>query len=106
MLQYWFVIPLILIYTLVSWLTKRTQEENGGWYFYALYGTGLLSLWPWVAKYSKDVLKDGLIYDVLMTLTYIVAMAAMGAGDGYTIKQWVGVFIVFVGFVIMKTGYS
>ena len=63
---------------------------------------GICPLWAIISRISKNLIFDGMLYDIIMFTTYAVTMAALGAGDKFHAHQWAGAGLVLIGFVLMK----
>ena len=60
-------------------------------------------MWALVAKYSKNLVFDGLLYDTVMVLVYTLSISFL-TGDqlNWSWYNWIGVCVVVVGFILMK----
>ncbi len=64
---YWIPILLITI-SINSWLSCNLHR--GSHYSVIMYLMGLVPTWTIVASYSKDILKDAIIYDLILVIMY------------------------------------
>jgi|WetSurMetagenome_2_1015567.scaffolds.fasta_scaffold1608431_1 hypothetical protein len=101
MLFYLFWIPAVVIYYIIyAYLSKQFNE--GFCNFWVFYLFNLLPIWVFVAKYSTNIAFDGLLYDVIMFLTFFITLVFLGVGESFTTSQWVGFCMVICGFLLMK----
>jgi len=100
--HYWFWVPVVvLVYVIYSLLSKQNQEHGGKW-FWAMYAFGVIMPWAFVSRYSKNLLFDGLLYDMVMCCTMAATFAVLGEGANFTGWNWVGVGLALCGFAMMK----
>lgn len=102
-MSYLWIPFVILYYILFSWLSKQNNQHGGSWIL-IMYVYG--ALWPgWIilSRLSKNLLFDGMLYDNIMFLTYALTMIVLGAGTKFTIHQWVGIGLVIVGSVLIRS---
>lgn len=96
-------IPAVVIYYLIyAWCSKRYNDTPTALRFWVLYLTNLFPVWMIVARYSKDMLFDGVLYDILAFSAFIAGLILLGSGDRFTMGQWIGLVVVVVGFLMMK----
>jgi hypothetical protein len=62
--------------------------------------------WPILARYSNNILLDGIIYDSVVLFMFYGVMIACGAGKDFTSWQWGGTAMVLVGTGLIKFGGS
>ena len=100
----WISITMILC---VFWgyMTMKANAPDSSWnWVVGLYFVNLLSVWPLIARYSKDVIFDGLLYDVVIFFVFYGTVMAFGATARFTAWQWAGTGVVIIGFLILKLG--
>jgi len=104
-------IPCVIAYYIIySWLSKMNNgctSEGTLWYqqkwlWYAFIFGALCPFWIIVSRISKNLLFDGMLYDNIMFLTYVVTMAMLGSGCNFKTHQWLGVLIVIIGSILMR----
>jgi len=96
-------VPIVVVYYVgLTWISKQNNDIGGKWlYIMYLYG----AVWPgWivVSRISKRLLFDGMLFDNLMFLTYVVTLMFLGAHGKLTTHQWVGIGFVVVGSILMR----
>ncbi len=82
-------------------------QNRGGPYAVHVFASGIAIsiLWVLLAKYSTSLLRDGLIWDVLIALVYSIIFIWMGHGSTFTLKHWIGLgltFGVFLYWTVIK----
>ena len=68
----------------------------------AMFLWGAIGPWFIIARYSQNLIFDGMLYDIILFFTYIITMMCLGLGKGFSTIQCIGVALVAVGFVMMK----
>lgn len=94
-----FILINYVIYAKFSLLANETKEWK--WVFYMM-GIQAFAIWPIIARYSKNILFDGLLYDFLIIIVYYAVLVALGAGENFGPAQWVGSIIAILGLLVMK----
>jgi len=93
---------LVVYYAIYYWISKQNNERAGAWFWYVYIFGAACPIWAWVCCFSKNILFDGMLYDIVMFVTFFVTMALLGAGERFALHQWVGTYLVLVGFVMMR----
>jgi hypothetical protein len=100
----WWVPATVVCYFIYTWLAKQNNELGGKWFWimYA-YAVAICPLvWLVVSRISKNLLFDGMLFDNLLSLTYIITMIYLGAHAKLVFHQWIGIGLVIVGFILMR----
>ncbi len=82
------------------------QNRDGGFSLpIFLFGIGISIWWVLLAKYSTNLLRDALIWDVVIALIYSITFIVMGHGANFTLKHWIGLAMtlgVFIYWSVIK----
>lgn len=98
---YFIWIPLLIILTIVwALMAKQVNLNPQSYFFYILFIA--VPVWPFVARSSKNLLFDGMVYDALMTIVYTMTFVFLGTGSNFTMLQWIGCFVSLIGLLMMK----
>ena len=101
-MPYWIWVPLlVLFYALYTWISRQNNLHGGKWFWITFFYGALCPIWALVSRYSTNLIFDGMLYDVLMFITYAIFMSILGAGIGFIWTQWIGVGFVIAGFALM-----
>lgn len=96
-------IPIVIIwyavYAYVSKLSNDTKSTTSLIYVFIL---GLCPLWAIVTRISKNLIFDGMLYDIVLTLTFTITLIFLGGGKAFSNFNWMGLFLVILGFIFMK----
>ena len=103
-MSYYIWIPIsILSFLLQAWLTYKNNVEGGKWlWIYTILGT--LSLWPFISRYSKNLMFDALLFDLVLIVSYGIGIAYL-TNVKFEINQWIGMGIMFVGIILFKVRF-
>lgn len=102
-MSYWWVPCVIIFYALQAIISKQNSIHGGIW-FYILWIIGLVPLWAIVSKYTKNLLFDALLYDILLFTAFALTTVIIGGtGEHFGVKQWIGLGVIAIGFVLLKT---
>lgn len=101
----WFYawVPIVVAYYCIgAYLSKSTNNSTAIWWLYVLFVWNALGIWPIVAKYSKNLLFDAMLYDAICLFAYYVTLLSLGDAKTLSIYQWVGCIMVLVGMILFK----
>jgi hypothetical protein len=98
---------LFAYYFFYNWIGWNNNQEGSskGW-FYGMLFCGFVQIWAVVSRYSENILLDGMIYDIIIFLTFPVTMWYMGETNNFSVQQWVGLVVVVIGFLLLKVDIS
>ena len=83
-----------------AWLS--TKVGNGGkLFFFGLWAWGMLPLWTVIAKYSKNIFYDALLYDGILLVSYTLAMLYFTQTELKPINVF-GLLLLFVAVILIK----
>jgi len=100
MLHYWWIPAVLLMYAVNSWLSIHAKD---GWKFVvALFVIQCFGFWPIVARYSKNIAVDGLLFDLLTLIAFYGTLWALGSLDHFSVQQWIGFSLAVLGILLMK----
>ena len=101
-------VPIVFAYyCFYNWMGwQNNQEGSSQFWVYGMMVTGFLQLWVIISRYSTNILFDGMLYDILLFLTFPLSMWYMGETNTFSIQQWIGLIVVVIGFLILKVDTS
>jgi len=100
---YW--IPIAIIYYIIyAMFSKYANDYDSLKYTIALFFLQAFGLWPIVARYSDNLIRDGLLFDFVIIITFYGTMLIMGCGRNFSVAQWVGTITALVGILMIKVG--
>ena len=105
---YWVWIPSVILLYIVcglwsTWANDKTDPNSFRW-VWALYLLNIGGLWPWVARFSNNIVFDSLLYDLLIFFSFYCTVWYLGAASDFTRLQVMGSLLVVAGFLMLKVG--
>lgn len=94
-------IPLFFFYSFQAYASYLNNTKGGNWFWFAVIFSAI-PVWPLISRVSKGLLVDGLLYDVVLFFSYAGTLLLLGAGKEFTFWQWIGFFLVTIGFILLK----
>ena len=101
LLYFWWIPIVVITYTLYAWLSHKANVEPGWFYVFWTWICGCCGIWPIVAKYSQNIVRDAILFDFLMVLTFYGLFAIIGV-EHFGVKHWCGAILAIAGILIMK----
>ena len=100
----WWAPLLVATCILNGWLSHNCSLYQGKWFWMLFISLAICApMWAIVARISKRLLFDAMLYDNLLFLAYAFTLMAVGAGSGLGHwYNWAGGGVVIVGSVLMR----
>lgn len=98
----WVVI--IIWYAIYGWVSIKSNEVKTNGWMLANILVGICPLWAIIARYSKNIMWDGIIYDVLVFSAFYAALLYFGHEMNFGPKQLLGLGLIGAGMLIYKLG--
>ena len=99
----WWVPCVILYYTIYAYFAYKNNTVGGHWFAYSFIYGALCPFWVIVSRVSKNILFDGIIYDNVMFLTYVLTMLYLGQAAHFAAHHWLGLGLVVLGSVMLRS---
>jgi len=99
--QLWWVPPVLIYYGFYAWLSRQNNLYGGRWFAFMIL-CGMISLWTVVSYFSKNLVRDGLLYDSLMLFGHNLMLVHLGVAAEFGMRQWAGVALMIVGFYLLR----
>lgn len=100
MIHYWWIPLLIVLYAANAYVSTLAKD---GWKW---VGIAMIiqafGLWPIVARYSKNLAIDAMLYDFLLLFSMYGTFWYLGVMDNFNIYQWIGFTLCIIGMIFMK----
>ena len=100
-------IPIVATqYVIYNWLSWHNNQEGSskGWAI-AMFIMGFMQSWLFVSRYTKNILFDGMIYDIVLFLSFPLTMWYLGETAKFGTRHWVGLILMIVGVSILKIDF-
>lgn len=93
----------VIHYSAYGWLSfKSNQHQDTHFYSYCLLALGLVGqYWIIMSRISKDILRDSIIYDLLILISYFSMLVFLGAIASFSWYQKIGFILVIAGLGLM-----
>lgn len=94
-----------LDYFVGAWLAHKNSNGGAPVWFWVSWATSLFPLWTIITRQSKDVVRDGIYFDVTMTLVYTVSILYFTKSfSKLGFNQYIGLTCVLGGMYLFKRG--
>lgn len=88
-------------YCFQAYISRLNNIFGGTWFWFA-WLISVIPIWTLIARHSKSLLIDGIIYDILLFLSYVITLIFLGEGKVFNWLQWIGLGITIIGVFLMK----
>ncbi|MFA6227715.1 MAG: hypothetical protein WC668_00840 [Patescibacteria group bacterium] len=103
MIVYGLLIPLTIIDGMaMSYFSLQSSLTQNWWSFIGLVLINIAPLWPFISKYSKNLIFDGLLFVVSLTAAELATISLIDKTHNPSLLNWLGLLIAFTGFVLIK----
>jgi len=103
LLYYWWVPSTFMYYALYHYVSVRSnQTGNMKWVWIGYTIGALCPFWILLARQSKNLLFDGVVYDNMILLSFITVASMMGVGEHFSAVNWLGICCAVLGLTLMK----
>jgi hypothetical protein len=91
--------------TLSAFFSYKQNITQDKIWFFAIWGVGLIPLWALVAKYSKNLVVDAVIFDTTVAVVFFVALVYFtGQSSELRWYQYLGFALTLIGTILLKLG--
>jgi len=102
-----FLIFIALVGICVAQAVMSSMVNKGSLHWAILWATGILvsGLWVGLSVYSKSLVRDALIWDVLIAMVFTLVFIIFGHASGFETKYWFALaatFAVFIWWGLLK----
>ena len=98
----WWVPVVLLWYMVYAWISKLNNDLRTSGIFINTLLFGICPFWAIVSRISKNIIFDGMLYDIIIFTSYLLTMGLLGAGKDFTAFNWLGAGLIITGFILMK----
>ena len=96
-------IPLTILYYGFYAYLSRQSNLFGGYWSWGMFITGAVCpLWLLISRNTQNLLFDGVLYDILMFLSFTLTLLVIGEGQNWGFTQYLGLFLILTGLVLLK----
>ena len=103
-IRFLWIFFLILLNFASAYISKRYNDVKNMYYtiLFYLIGMCLTTVWIVVIKYSKNLMADSVLYDLILTLSFTSALVFVGCASHFNWINWVGLVLAMIGLVLLK----
>lgn len=104
-MSYYIWIPLVIFfYSLQAYFSFKNSQSNqeAMFWMFMTWGITCVPMWAIISKYSNNILFDGILFDILVTLIYVAVMLICGEGEYFSYKNYVGLVLIIFGMFLLK----
>jgi len=100
---YLWVIPVVLAYIVAAYTTNKLNLTKDNIWFYLNWFGNFLPIWAFIARGSKNLVFDGLLFDVVMVVTYTITILILTKSfETMRLVNYLGIVLVIVGLTLFK----
>jgi len=100
---YLWVILVMLIYIGSAYTTNKLNTTKDNIWFYLNWSLNFLPIWAFIAKGSKTIVFDGMLFDVVMVVTYTISILLITRSfETMKLVNYIGIVFVIVGLTLFK----
>jgi hypothetical protein len=98
----WWIPAVIIFYSLYAYLSRQSNLYGGKW-FLALWGLGIIQLWPIITRFSKNLFFDGLLFDLFLMISYFITLGIINKDfERFNVWQWISLGMILGGMIMFK----
>lgn len=61
-----------------------------------------ITVWPFVSRISKNIVFDGILYDSLVAVAWLLGFILFGASKDFTWMNYLGLMLAVIGLTLIK----
>lgn len=84
----------------MSWVSCKS-DESWKWFLLLFASGSIFQMWPWVARYSSNIVFDAILYDSLAVIAWTAGLL-FWSGTNFNTNQWIGTALVVGGLVLIQ----
>lgn len=94
----------VLLYLVQSYFTIKNNQIGSKWFWF-LTVSSMIPCWAIVSRFSKNVVVDAIIYDVLLTVSYAIGILYFSnTFERLKVINLCGIILIIVGLLLFKRG--
>lgn len=104
LIRYSWVALIAIFYIFSAYITIKNNSLGGKW-FWVMVMVNAMPLWALVSRYSKDIVLDAFIFDLVLVLGYSFGLLYFTHTLGKLgVTNWLGITLMFLGLFLFKRG--
>jgi len=104
-MTYWWIPVVTVLYALLAYLSQKVSDVGGfGFWFWSLILAGCLSpvCWAIVSASSKNLVIDGIIYQIAALGGFFALLLIFGGTKNFTLIHWIGFVLALMGVILLN----
>jgi hypothetical protein len=97
------VILIAILYCSQSYFSIKNSEDKSNFSFFMICFIAAIAIpiWPFISRYTNNLILDALLYDVILILSYSITMLTI---SNHSLSQYnyIGILFVVIGFILIK----
>jgi len=100
---YLWVVLVILVYVGSAYTTNKLNITKNNIWLYLNWLFSSLPIWPLVAKHSTSLVFDGMLFDIILIISYTIAILILTRSfDSMRLINYMGIIFIIVGLIMFK----
>ena len=96
-------IPITVVYNaLACWISVKYNQTDFWRTYMWLVIISLIPTWAIAGYFSKNLIFDGLLFDMTLVLSSPFILAYFGQAMHFTVVNWIGVVLTLVGLFLVR----
>ena len=101
--RYLLWIPLAIIYNvIICWIVVKYNQTNFLKTYCYIMIASLIPSWAIAGYFSKNLILDGLLYDMILVISGPIILTFLGQATHFTVVNWIGVVITIFGLFLVR----
>lgn len=101
--HYFLWVPLAVLYNFAAcYISVKYNHENFWKMYLYLELVGFLPIWAMAAYYSRRLVFDGMLYDMILVTTSPMILAYFGQTVSFGMLNWIGIGICIMGLFLIR----
>jgi len=103
LINFWWTPILLITSVLAAYFSWKSNDTGNIKWAISVWALNTLPLWAVISYYSNNLLMDGLVYDIVLTIAYTAAIIYFSTGQvSFSTVQWICVGVMLISFVVFK----
>ena len=95
-------IPLFIILNFFGcYFSNKLNITHENKWFWFLYGTTVIPSWVIICKYSKNIVFDAILYDLILLVSYSIFLIIL-TKVSLNVYNVFGLLLIFIGVILFK----
>lgn len=91
----------VFIFNCLGAWVNLLNNQDPKWFWLACI-ISICPIFPFISRYSPNILIDGIVYDVIIFFAYVITLFFLGCAKTFTFLNWLGVILTVVGIFLLK----